>query len=119
MKNEGLAIKIGQRLRALRKSAKYTQRQLAEVVGIPQNNICKYERGEVIPSIGILIKLARAYHVSLDAICGTYGYETDEIRTLRRENVTLKKKLLRVREMNMEVNEAIREVIFPDPLMEE
>lgn len=62
-------------LRILRESKGLTQTQLAQIVGVSQQSIQKYETSEVEPDIEILKRLADAFDVSVDflidhQICG-------------------------------------------------
>ena len=62
---------IPQKLRKARLDAGYTQNQTSEITGIPQNNICRYEKGERQPDLETLCKLIDFYQVSADWILGT------------------------------------------------
>ena len=59
---------IGKRLRALRKSHKYTQEQVAEKAGINSTYYGRVERGEANISLELLIPLARSLEVSLSEL---------------------------------------------------
>ena len=63
-------VSIGEALKYQREAAKLTQRQLAKETGITQVNICRWERGEVLPGIDFCIKLAEYYGISLDELIG-------------------------------------------------
>lgn len=54
------------RLKQLRKQRDLSQAQLAEAVGVHQNHIGRYERGESQPSADALRRLADALGVSTD-----------------------------------------------------
>jgi transcriptional regulator with XRE-family HTH domain len=51
---------LGERLRAARMMAKLSQEQLAESAGVSKMAISKYERGKMLPSSGVLMRLAHA-----------------------------------------------------------
>ena len=51
---------FGQRLRATRIKAGYSQSELEEISGIPKARLSRYENGHVAPSIQTLERLARA-----------------------------------------------------------
>ncbi len=59
---------IAKRLVELRTQAKLTQLQLAEMLNYSDKAVSKWERGEAIPDIRVLIKIAEIYGVSLDDI---------------------------------------------------
>lgn len=59
---------IGKRLRALRKSHKYTQEQIAEKAGINSTYYGRVERGEANISLELLIPLASCLGVTLSEL---------------------------------------------------
>lgn len=56
-------LTFGQRLRAIRKSKKMTQKELAKKLGIATNSLSRYETGERNPSISMLKEIAKALEV--------------------------------------------------------
>ncbi len=58
------------RLRDLREDADLTQTQIAQMLLCDQSLYSKYERGERELPLGLAIKLADFYHVSLDYLVG-------------------------------------------------
>ncbi len=58
------------RLRDLREDADLTQTQIAQMLLCDQSLYSKYERGERELPLGLAIKLAEFYHVSLDYLVG-------------------------------------------------
>jgi len=61
---------FGQRLRATRIKAGYSQSDLEEISGIPKARLSRYENGHVAPSIQTLERLARALGVSEALLLG-------------------------------------------------
>ena len=57
-------------IRSLRIDGGYTQRQIAEVLGVSQNTYSQYEIGVVNYSVEALEKLADFYGVSVDYLLG-------------------------------------------------
>ena len=57
---------ISKNLIELRKKNKLTQLELAEKLDFSNKSISKWESGEAIPNIEILMKLAKLYDVNLD-----------------------------------------------------
>ena len=60
----GFKSKIGAVLRAYRKSAKLTQEQVAEMIGIAHYQVSRYERGLDAPSLWMLTKFAAVFEVT-------------------------------------------------------
>jgi transcriptional regulator with XRE-family HTH domain len=76
---------IGARLRSLRQASDMTQVQLAKVLGTQQTAVSQVELGNRGLTIQQVVKLAKALHVSTDAILGpTNGAPHDELPTDRR-----------------------------------
>lgn len=65
----------------LRKRAKLSQSELAEKFDLSGNTFSKYECGESIPPMKILIGLCNLYHVHLDELFATKLSESGGITT--------------------------------------
>lgn len=63
-------IKHFPRLRELRIAADYNQTEIAELLGMQQNQYSRYERGERELPMHLFIRLAEHYDVSLDYMVG-------------------------------------------------
>jgi transcriptional regulator with XRE-family HTH domain len=59
---------IAANLTRLRTDANLTQLQLAEMLNYSDKAVSKWERGESIPDLRVLIQLADIYHITLDDI---------------------------------------------------
>ena len=60
--------KIGQFLQALRKEKNITQEMLAETLNVSSRTISRWETGNNMPDISLLIELSQFYHVSISEI---------------------------------------------------
>ena len=56
-------------IKEVRKKSGKSQLEVAKVLGISQQNLCRYENEQYQPDIQILIKLADYFNVSLDYLC--------------------------------------------------
>ena len=61
---------IAKNLTELRTRAKLTQVQLAEMLNYSDKAVSKWERGEAIPDLRVLIRLSQIYGVTLDELVG-------------------------------------------------
>lgn len=68
-----------------RKEHGLSQFQLAESLGLTQQTISKYEKGEREPDINTLIKLSKIFKVSLEELLGLDSYD-NYVNTLGSEN---------------------------------
>lgn len=57
-------------LKALREAAAISQKQLAEVIGVSQQSINKYENHNIEPDIETLIRIADYFDTSVDYLIG-------------------------------------------------
>lgn len=57
-------------LRRLRLDRGYTQEELGKLLNIQKSAISKYERGTVVPTADILLRLADIFGVSVDVLLG-------------------------------------------------
>ena len=61
-------IIIGERIKELRKKEKYTQTELANLLGVTKSTIAAYENNSRLPSYDVLIKMAEVFKVSIDSL---------------------------------------------------
>ncbi len=66
---------FGTRLRELRQKRGLTQVALAEVTGFPQSHISQMERGEKLPQLATLMRLAVALECKLTALVNVFDKE--------------------------------------------
>lgn len=57
-------------LKKLREEAGVTQKQLADVIGVSQQSVNKYENHNIEPDIETLIRIADYFNTSVDFIIG-------------------------------------------------
>lgn len=61
-------IKISQFLKQLRTEKSLTQEKLAEIIGVSNRSVSRWENGNTMPDFDLLIELAKFYDVSIDEI---------------------------------------------------
>ena len=66
--------KFAQRIKELRTENNLTQKKLAELCKVKQSCVSKWERGETLPDIEILISISEVFCVSTDYIIGIKDY---------------------------------------------
>lgn len=65
-----MRILFSENLRALRKERGLSQKQLGEAVGVTQQCVSEWEKGNMEPTLSCLWKLADYFGVSMDILCG-------------------------------------------------
>lgn len=63
------ATEIGERIRRLREQRGFSQKEVAEGVGITPSRLCHYEKGADIPGTIILLRIALFMDSSMDYLC--------------------------------------------------
>ncbi len=63
-------MEFAKQLKDLRNSIQYTQKQLAEYLGLSANCVCEWEKGRSEPSLSTIRKLAAFFDVSADYLLG-------------------------------------------------
>lgn len=63
-------LNYGEELKYHRKSADLSQKELAQQIGTSQQNISRWEKNEVEPSLSFLIILADFYRITIDELIG-------------------------------------------------
>lgn len=65
-----MEFSLGGRIKKLRTDLGYTQKEFAELIGVPQPSLSAYENDKNLPASDVLIKLAHKCGISLDWLCG-------------------------------------------------
>lgn len=65
---------LAKRLKKLRMSNKYSQAQLASIIGCTQQAVARWETNKTSPDNTTLVKLANLFHVSTDYLLGNSPY---------------------------------------------
>lgn len=80
-------IKIGRFLAQLRGERKLTQEQLAEKLGISNKTISRWENGNYMPPVEMLVELSEFYGVSINEILSGRRLDESETRSAAEENL--------------------------------
>lgn len=80
---ESITFTIGSRIRSIRKEENMTQEQFAEVLGISQQILSRYETGQTVLPYEDLKKIVTEFEVSVEYILGMDSRDfTDRERRL-------------------------------------
>lgn len=61
-------IEAKQEIQNLRQKFNLTQEQFAEKCGVLRQAVAKWEKGETIPSLSVLVKISDTFNVSIDQL---------------------------------------------------
>ncbi len=87
--------KIGAFIAQMRKEKKYTQRQLADLLGISDKTVSKWERGRGLPEVSLMLPLCETLGITVNELLSgmrlddtAYKRRADEnmLHVLRRQN---------------------------------
>jgi transcriptional regulator with XRE-family HTH domain len=81
-------IKIGNFLRELRNEKGITQEELAEKYGVSSRSVSRWENGNTLPELGILVELADYYNVEIQEMIE--GERKSEIMEKQEKETLLK-----------------------------
>ena len=79
---------LGQKIAETRKRQGLSQAKLGKLIGTSGDVIGRYERGEIKPSIEVVIKIAKQLKVSLDYLVGNTSLEIDHQALNRLEDIS-------------------------------
>ena len=65
-----MEFNLSQNIRKFRKERKLTQEQLAEIMGVTLGAVYKWESGQSIPELSIIVELANFFETSVDVLLG-------------------------------------------------
>ena len=95
-------VKIGQFIKAMRKEKNLTQREVAEKLNISEKTVSKWETGNGLPEVGLMLPLCKLLEISVNELLS--GARLDEklyfekaeqnIMSLIQERQRQKRKLL-------------------------
>ncbi|MGN1015408.1 MAG: helix-turn-helix transcriptional regulator [Faecousia sp.] len=69
-----MEIRLGEKIRTLRKQAGLTQEALAEALGVTPGAVYKWESGRAMPELELLVEIGEFFETSVDALLD-YGWE--------------------------------------------
>lgn len=87
-------VLIGKKIKELRNKNKYTQKELAEKVGVTKSTIAAYENDSRLPSYDVLIKMADVFRISLDSLLLNRSENTIDITGLNPDQINILKDLI-------------------------
>ena len=93
-------VDFGNTLRGLRIQNKYTQKQLADKLGLTKSVISAYETGIRMPSYDILISIAQIFKVSTDYLLGLERKQEIDLSGLSNEEITALLNLIKAMKRN-------------------
>ena len=65
-----MKLTLAENIRTFRKERRYTQEQLAEILSVTAGAVYKWESGQSVPELGLLVEMADFFDVSVDALLG-------------------------------------------------
>ncbi len=66
----GMKLTLAENIRAFRKERRLTQEQFAEAMGVTVGSVYKWETGQTVPELGMLVEIADFFDISMDVLLG-------------------------------------------------
>ena len=107
---------LGERLRILRESVKLSQVKMADLLGVKQSSINRYEQGQSAPSLETLVKYADYFDVSMDYLFARTDKPQGVIYEFKPKAAPEREEMRRFIEMCFDpqspMNEKLKETLF-------
>lgn len=87
LKGDILMVDLGLRIKQLRVRDGYTQKQLAEKIGVTKASVSSMENNIRHPSLDLLVKIANVFNVSTDYLLGNVPPRQLELSGLTQDEV--------------------------------
>ena len=85
---------LGKLIKTLRVQRKFTQKRLADLLGVSEATICKYESNVSTPPFETLRSIASIFNISMDTLCGMKHQGTLSVHGLtERQAETVKERV--------------------------
>lgn len=81
-------MNFGSNMMLIRKQKKLSQSALGKMIGTSGDVIGRYERGDISPSVDVVIKIADALEVSVDYLIGKTSLTLDKDALRRLEDIS-------------------------------
>ena len=82
MENRNWRKSLSENLVLLRKKHKITQSELGQKLNYSDKSISKWERGDGVPDLSVMVQLSQLYNVSIDEMLGRSTKEESEHKAL-------------------------------------
>lgn len=73
-----MKIRIAENIKTLRKQHSFTQEQLAEALGVTVGAVYKWESGQSVPEVKLIMELSDLFEISVDTLLG-YDRQNENI----------------------------------------
>ncbi len=77
-----MALSLAENIRTFRKERRLTQEQFAEAMGVTVGSVYKWETGQTIPELGMLVEIADFFDTSMDVLLG-YRVKDNRIAAIK------------------------------------
>ncbi len=104
-------IVMGERVKELRNKSRYTQTDLAKLLGVTKSTVAAYENDSRLPSYDVLVRMSRVFKVTTDyLILGNEGVPTINVSGLSREQMYYVTKMIE----GFQIENLVREIVNDD-----
>lgn len=80
-------VKIGRFIAEIRKEQSYTQRQLADLLGISDKTVSKWETGHGLPEVSLMMPLCDSLHINVNELLSGERLPDSKYRRKAEENM--------------------------------
>ena len=70
-----MELKFAERFKSIRLELKLSQYQIADILGVSQSRVAKWESGQLEPNLTMLLKISVELDTTIDYLLGRTDYE--------------------------------------------
>lgn len=94
--------RVGAFLAQLRKESNYTQEELGEIIGVTNKTISRWENGNYMPPVDMLLRLSNLYQISINEIVSGCKLHKDEYQNEAENNIVTALENIEINNKRME-----------------
>ena len=95
-----MAMKIGEKIKVLRKAKNISQETLANILGVTFQAVSKWETGATAPDIALIPPMASFFDVSIDELFDSTNHRVPTVEELKKDAERLLKSAIRFHKAN-------------------
>lgn len=110
-------VLLGKKIKELRTQSKFTQSELANLLGVTKSSVASYENDSRQPSFSVLIKIAQIFNVSTDYLLLNKPEKNISIASLNEEQTEIIKSLIKIFTTSNEREHNLKNMLLNEPYL--
>ncbi len=102
-------MELKDKIKELRKSHKYSQQDLADLLGVSRQSVSKWEKGESNPDLAKIMQMSKTFNVSFDEFLADKDPEEEEAASAKERSAEAKREETAKKRIAEQIREEIRQ----------